>query len=103
MFPNIVGKPMCLDKLARDVIRPVLEKVGMKWHGWHAFRRGLATNLRRLGAADKVIQAILRHSNVAVTQSCYIKTVTEHARQAMALLECATNVQPAESSPKRLQ
>jgi len=32
------------------------------WHGWHAFRRGLATNLHALGVDDKTIQAILRHS-----------------------------------------
>ena len=25
-------------------------------HGWHAFRRGLATNLHRLGVQDKIIQ-----------------------------------------------
>ena len=103
MFPNSVGKPMCLDKLARDVIRPMLDRAGIKWHGWHAFRRGLATNLHRLGVPDKVIQSILRHSNVAVTQRCYIKTAAPDARQAMALLECATNVQPAETSPGRLQ
>ena len=29
--------------------------------------RGLGTNLYRLGVSDKVIQAILRHSNVNVT------------------------------------
>ena len=37
------------------------------WHGWHAFRRGLATNLHALGVDDKTIQAILRHSNVGLT------------------------------------
>jgi hypothetical protein len=37
-----------------------------KWHGWHAFRRGLATNLHQLGVADKDIQAILRHSNIGI-------------------------------------
>jgi hypothetical protein len=30
-----------------------------------------------------VIQRILRHSNVAVTQSCYIQTVSQHAKAAM--------------------
>ena len=90
MFPNSVGKPMCLDKLVRDVIRPTLNKAGIQWHGWHACRRGLATNLHRLGVSDKVIQAILRHSDVAVTQRCYIKTAISDAREAMALLECAT-------------
>jgi hypothetical protein len=44
--------------------------------GWHALRRELATNLHALGIADKDIQAILRHSNIAATQSCYIKALT---------------------------
>jgi len=72
------GKPLNLDNLARRVIAPVC-----KWHGWHAFRRGLATNLHALGIADKEIQAILRHSNVSVTQSLYIKSVSESQVSAM--------------------
>jgi integrase len=93
MFPNSAGNPRCLDDLARDVIRPALEKAGIEWHGWHAFRRGLATNLHRLGVQDKVIQAILRHSNVGVTQACYIKTVDSDVVIAMQKLEHATNMQ----------
>ena len=27
-----------------------------EWHGWHAFRRGVATNLHTLGVDDKTIQ-----------------------------------------------
>ena len=54
-----------------------------------AFRRGLATNLHRFGVADKVIQAVLRHSNVAVTQACYIKTAGADAIEAMRSLEDA--------------
>jgi integrase len=57
------------------------------WHGWHAFRRGLATNLHDLGVDDKTIQAILRHSNVAVTQACYIKTLPQQSIAAMQKLE----------------
>ncbi len=75
------GKPLNLDNLARRVIAPVC-----KWHGWHAFRRGLATNLHALGIADKEIQAILRHSNVSVTQSLYIKSVSESQVSAMDAL-----------------
>ena len=66
-------------------------KVLPDWRGWHAFRRGLATNLNRLGVDDSVIQRILRHSNVAVTQACYIKTASEDARAAMQKLETALN------------
>jgi len=40
-----------------------------------------------------VIQAILRHSNVSVTQRAYIKTVDSDAVNAMQKLEHATNMQ----------
>ena len=46
MFPSPAGKPINLDALAADVIVPAVNKAGVPWHGWHAFRRGLATNLR---------------------------------------------------------
>ena len=56
------------------------------WHGWHAFRRGLATNLHALGADDKTIQAILRHSNVGLTMNVYVKSVAESQVNAMDAL-----------------
>jgi hypothetical protein len=51
--------------------------------GWHAFRRGVATNLHNLGVDDKTIQAILRHSNVGITQNIYIKSVNKSQVSAM--------------------
>jgi integrase len=78
------GQPLNLDNLSRRVITPALSRCVVcrqrqdahkadghmfkrdesfpQWHGWHAFRRGLATNLHALGVDDKTIQAILRHS-----------------------------------------
>jgi len=38
-----------------------------------------------------VIQRILRHSNVTVTQACYSKTAGEDAKAAMQKLETALN------------
>lgn len=58
-----------------------------KWHGWHAARRGLATNLYRLGVPSKVIQQILRHSNVSVTEGYYIRPMGEDVWRAMENLE----------------
>jgi len=55
-------------------------------HGWHAFRRGIATNLHQLGVADKDIQAILRHSNISITMNIYVKSVAESQVDAMDLL-----------------
>ncbi len=71
---------------------PALKGQGLQWHGWHAFRRGLATNLHRLGVPDEIIQRILRHSNVGVTQKCYIKTVDADVVAAMRSLENAPNM-----------
>jgi integrase len=75
------GKPLNLDNLARRVIAPV-----SAWHGWHAFRRGLATNLHALGVDDKTIQAILRHSNVGLTMNIYVKSLGESQVSAMDVL-----------------
>jgi integrase len=57
------------------------------WHGWHAFRRGLATNLHDLGVPDKTIQAVLRHANVSVTMNSYVKTLDAQSIAAMLQLE----------------
>src|SRR5205823_4168742 len=60
IFPSSAfpGKAFSLGKLVESVIRPTLNKCGIRWYGWHAFRRGLATNLHHLGVDDKTIQNI---------------------------------------------
>jgi len=58
-----------------------------EWHGWHAARRGLGSNLYRLGVPEMVIQRILRHANVSTTATYYIKTAAEDVREAMTTLE----------------
>jgi integrase len=75
------GKRIAPDhKFERDKILP-------EWHGWHAARRGLGTNLYRLGVPEKTIQAILRHANVSTTNTYYIKSAADDTRAAMAKLE----------------
>ena len=58
-----------------------------EWRGWHACRRGLGSNLYRLGVPDMVIQRILRHANVSTTTGYYIKTIAGDVRDAMTKLE----------------
>jgi site-specific recombinase XerD len=97
MFCNSIGGTLDLDNLADRVIKPVLKVNGLVWKGWHAYRRGLATNLRRLGVDDNVIQAIPRHGDVGTTQRSYIKMTRPDVTAAMKTLEmkiqCAANVQ----------
>ena len=87
VFRTRNGTALNLSNLARRHIRPKLEEEGIKWRGWHAFRRGLATNLHRLGVPDKAIQAILRHANISTTLNNYIKSVPADAVAAMRSLE----------------
>lgn len=89
MFTNTLGKSLDLNELYKRTIKPIFQAAHIEWHGWHAFRRGLATNLHRLGVDDKTIQAILCHCNVAVTQNVYIKTVSADSVAAMQQLESA--------------
>jgi integrase len=111
MFASKVGKPLCLNNLTNRQIQPrfeycqscgqirfghgnehpfQLDQTRTAWHGWHAFRRGLGSNLYRLGVPEKTIQAILRHANVSTTNTYYIKTVPEDSVRAMKALEEAT-------------
>ena len=64
-----------------------MEKEEVEWLDYHAFRRGLATNLRALSVDDLTIMEILRHNEVEVTRRNYIKRVSEKSVEAMERLE----------------
>jgi integrase len=85
-------------------MKGVLKRAGVEWVGWRGFRRGLASNLNQLGVDDSVIQAILRHSDVSVTQRCYIKTVPPDAVAAMRMLSATVTElkKRAEAREKRI-
>ena len=52
---------------------------------------GRLSSWKRVSSRSPADQRILRHSNVAVTQACYIKTASEGAKAAMLKLETALN------------
>ncbi len=109
IFANSLGKPLCMNNVLKRGILPALDrcehcrqsKAGHgkadhpfkrdarypEWHGWHAARRGLGSNLYRLGVPEIVIQRILRHTNVSTTNTYYIKSAAGDVRNAMATLE----------------
>ena len=91
VFVSGNGSPLHLDNLARREIRPLLEKAKVKWHGWHAFRRGLATNLQRLGEPIEVAQLLLRSADFDTVANYYVKGVDEDAKRAMQRLESVCN------------
>jgi integrase len=92
--------PLSPANVLRDVVFPALEKHEIEWLGYHAFRRGLATNLRALGVDDLTIMEILRHSDVSVTRQNYIKRVSEKSVEAMGRLEAELR-KPVQSIPMK--
>jgi hypothetical protein len=100
------GLPLPWDKSRFDIcikFRPAeIAQRGLKLYrtplpsgtGWHAFRRGLATNLHQLGVSDETIQRILPHANAGVTQSCYIKTADFEVAEAMQQFERSLEYEP---------
>jgi len=107
IFQNGAGKPLSLDNLAKRAIQPAIEKCSvcrkseadhppeghlfkldesLRWHGWHAFRRFLGTNLVAMGVEGRTVQAILRHGTLAVTMQHYVKSTDEARVSAMDLL-----------------
>jgi integrase len=87
--PNRNSKSLSLNNVVNRQILPACESANIRWKGWHGLRRGLATNLHALAVDDLTIQRILRHSNVATTQKCYIKTLPEQSVAGMHRLELA--------------
>jgi integrase len=106
MFSSSVGTPLDLDNLVKRVIQPSLHYcaqcglvVGKHedaehpfqlngsrpvWHGYHAFRRSLASTLYSLNIPELVIQRILRHKpGSSVTRQHYIKPIDSEMRKAM--------------------
>lgn len=87
IFHGETGEPLAIEKYAQRDIKPVLEAAGVEWHGWHAFRRGLASVLHDLGVNELTIKHILRHSDSDVTRKHYIKVSVEANRKALELVE----------------
>jgi integrase len=57
-----------------------------EWRGWYAFRRGCATLATSLDSS-MAAKSLLRHSNVATTESYYIKSVPSEAVRAVEKMD----------------
>jgi integrase len=97
------GFALTLDNVTGRTIRPLL---GSKWKGWHAFRRGLATNLYTLDVQPKTIQAILRHARVETTTHHYVilekqKAGADAMRKLESAVKRAANMQRAKKQKSK--
>jgi integrase len=124
MFPTEVGTPVDLKNIFTRRIDPILNACSecgdtkkehaladhefrrredlVEWHGWHAFRRGLGSNLNDLGVLDLTIQKILRHSNVTTTRKSYIHHREHQVTAAMGQLAAGIEAESRRAEAERL-
>lgn len=74
VFANERGNPIHMKDVVTRVIRPAVQKAGLKWKTLYACRRGAATCVVELtGGNAQAAAALLRHKPMAVTFQHYIK------------------------------
>ena len=80
--------PLDLATLGSKQIKPKLEGIGVAWHGFHAFRRGLGTRLYNNGVPLATVGKVLRHgAGSEVTLKHYVEV--EETTKAAALRSLA--------------
>jgi len=132
MFRTAIGTPLAMGNVLNRQILPVLNRCAIcklpkgkrhvqvdpkqpshdwqpdstvpRWNGWHAFRRGVATELQHLGANVVTAQGALRHSNAAVTLKHYTKVVRDDVRISLEKFgETLTNFSLTDSQRTAIQ
>jgi integrase len=103
------GKPLDLNTLAKREILPILRRCSTckkpmsahepnghnfeldtslpPWHGWYAFRRGIATEITSATKDVLAAKGLLRHSNISTTMAHYVKDVPDATARGMKLME----------------
>jgi integrase len=93
---SVTGKPLNLDMLANCTIVPALrnpenystpDAKQLSWHGYYAFRRGIATLTSSVSRDPMAAKGLLRHTSVSTTLNHYIKDVPQVTENAMTLVE----------------
>ena len=62
IFRSREGTPLNPGNALKRYIRPVAKDLNIQLHGWHDFRRTVATKLLRDGESPKVVSGILGNS-----------------------------------------
>jgi integrase len=98
LFLNRRGRPCKRANVVKFGLWPILKKFGLPTHraGLHAFRRGLGTALADARVSPKVVQSILRHTDIKTTLRFYVHVDEDVQRQALAQiqpLQCSGSLQ----------
>jgi integrase len=80
MFPGARAECISLDSVTRHYGKPICERLGFPWLGWHGFRRACSSIIiGELKVRPELAQRILRHKDMATTLRLYTKIQWEDA------------------------
>jgi len=84
VFPNRSGDPINIRDYVAGVLKP---DIGDGWKSLYAFRRGAASILTQLTGDPIAASQLLRHKNISVTMTAYIKADRRKLVDGMKMLE----------------
>jgi len=82
LFCNSRGNPYARDKVVYK-LQATLRELGTEKAGLHAFRHMAASELLERGAAPKVVQRQMRHSDSRITLQTYAHVIGDAQRKAV--------------------
>ena len=86
MFCKPSGESLNPDVLRRDVLYPILDRLGIprssRCSGFHTFRHSAASIVNRQTGNLKLVQRLLGHSNLSTTADVYTHASSEAEREA---------------------
>lgn len=72
VFPSSVGTELIRGKIAKRILNPAREAVGLEWVSFHAFRHTCASMLFQAGRNIKQVQVWLGHADPGFTLRTYV-------------------------------
>lgn len=93
LFPNRNGRPRKRQYVVKFGLTPLLKRLGLptKGVGLHAFRHGMGTVLANSKVSPKIVQQILRHTDIKTTFRYYVHSDLDAQRNALAAVSIGTN------------
>jgi integrase len=105
IFAKSNGEPLHPDVVRRDVLYPVLDRLGIergnRSSGFHAFRHAAASLINARTGDLKLAQKLLGHSTLSMTANVYTHTYGESERRAAIELERAIFGQSPSQEPSK--
>jgi integrase len=89
LFCNRLGRPCKRANVVKFGLWPILKRLGLPTHrfGFHAFRHGLGTALADRRVSPRVVQSLLRHSDITTTLRFYVHVDDDAQREALQSLQ----------------